>query len=310
MNRSISVVVPVYRSGPGLESLYGRLSTALDAIAGEWEIILVDDASGDGTYDIMCALHERDPRVRLVRFARNTGQHHATLCGLVRARGDLVFTLDDDLQNPPEEMPKFLAKIDEGFDLVIGRIEGGKKHGWYRNLSSRMLQRLIERILGKPRHIALSSYRCMTRRAAARMGAFTGAHVYLPALMFNSVPPERIANVPVEHHAREYGRSTYTLAKLLRLASYLLVNHSSMPLRIMAVWGLLVSTVSLGFAAYVAVDVLVNGSRVTGWPSIAVLVSFLSGNIMLCTGILGEYVGRLVEEGARTSPFPVFEERP
>jgi Glycosyltransferases involved in cell wall biogenesis len=310
MKRMVSVVVPVFRSGRGLEALYVRLARALDGVAGDWEIIFVDDASNDGTFDTMCRLHERDPRVRLVRFARNAGQHHATLCGLTRARGDYVFTLDDDLQNPPEEMSKFIARIDEGYDLVIGRIEGGKKHGWHRNLSSRLLQYLVGRVLAKPRHIALSSYRCMTRRAVAGMVTFTGAHVYMPALMFNAVPADRISNVPVEHHARGYGRSTYTFRKLVRMASYLLINHSSVPLRVVTAWGLVVSVASLGFAGFVATDVLVNGSRVAGWASIAVLVSFMSGNIMFCMGILGEYIGRLVEEGSRASPFPIFEERP
>lgn len=310
MSRSISVVIPVYRSGPSLSPLYDRLVPVLDALTGDWELVLVDDASGDDTFARMCELHARDPRVRLVRFARNMGQHHATLCGLARARGDYVFTIDDDLQNPPEEMPKFIGRLEEGYDLAIGRIEGGKKHSWYRNISSRLLQYLVERVLDKPPHIALSSYRCMTRRAVDRIAIFTGAHVYMPALMFNAVPADRICNVPVRHHERAHGRSSYTFRKLARMASYLLINHSSLPLRFVTGWGLLLSAVSLGFAAFVAVDALVHGSRVSGWPSMAVLISFLSGNIMFCMGILGEYIGRLVEESSRASMFPVFEERP
>lgn len=309
MTRSISVVIPVFRSRETLDALYDRLCRVLDALPHEWEIVLVDDASGDGTFAKMCELHERDARVKLVRFARNAGQHHATLCGLARSRGDYVFTLDDDLQNPPEEIPRFIERIDEGFDLVIGRISGAKKHSWYRNVSSRLLQMLIERVLDKPRDIALSSYRCMSRRAVDSMVTFTGAHVYMPALMFNSVPVDRICNIAVEHHERNAGRSTYTMRKLLRMASYLLINHSSLPLRIMTVWGFLLSLASLAYAAAVSIDVLMNGSPVTGWPTLVVLLSFLSGNIMLSMGILGEYIGRLVQEGSRASQFPVFEER-
>jgi len=310
MSRFISVVVPVYRSGATLEALYARLEPVLSSTAEEWEIILVDDASGDGTFEVMEQLHRRDPRVRLVRFSRNMGQHNAVLCGLKRSRGSHVVTLDDDLQNPPEEIPRFVAKIDEGYDLVIGRIDGGKKHAWHRNLSSRALQMLVNRVLGKPREIALSSYRCMTRRAADSMAVHTGAHVYMPAVMFHSVPHERICNIPVAHHERRHGRSTYTLRKLVRLASYLLINHSSLPLRVVTVWGLILSGVSLGYAAFVALDVLIHGSTVTGWPSLVVLISFLSGNIMFCMGILGEYIGRLVEQASSTSQLPIFEERP
>lgn len=307
--KSISVVVPVFRSGPTLDALYARLAPVLSEAGHDWEIILVDDASNDGTFAAMQALRERDQRVKLVRFSRNMGQHNAVLYGIGISQGDYVVTLDDDLQNPPEEIPRFIAKIDEGHDLVIGRIDGGKKHAFFRNLSSSTLQLLVTKIIGKPRSIALSSYRCMTRRAAKAMARHGGAHVYMPAVMFQSVPLERICNIPVTHHERQHGASTYTFRKLARLASYLLINHSSVPLRVVTIWGLLLSVASLAYAGYVAVEVLLNGSAVTGWPSLVVLISFLSGNIMFCMGILGEYIGRLVEQASSTPPFPVFEER-
>lgn len=308
MTRSISVVIPVYRSRDNLEALYGRLRQVLDLSLLPWEIVLVDDASGDGTFEKMRELHERDHRIKAVRFAHNAGQQHATLCGLVRARGDYVFTLDDDLQNPPEEIPRFIERMNQGYDLVIGRIDGQKQHSWYRNLGSRFVQALVTRILGKPKDIALSSYRCMSRRAVDQITSFTGAHVYLPALMFKSVPVDRICNIAVAHHERSSGRSNYTPRKLLKLASYLLINYSNLPLRVVTVWGFLLSLASLAYAALVAINVLINGSAVSGWPTMVVLVSFLSGNIMLCLGILGEYIGRLVEESSRAARFPVFEE--
>ena len=304
----ISVVVPVYRSGEQLRTLYDRLRAVLDATGQAWEVVLVDDASGDNTFAVMRELHARDPRVRLVRFARNSGQQNATLCGMTRARGDCVITLDDDLQNPPEEIPRFLARLDEGYDLVIGRIEGEKQHRLFRNLGSVLVQRLASRIVGKPRHISLSSYRAISRRAVDIMVSYAGTHVYLPALMFNAVPVDRIANLPVPHHARAAGRSTYTTRKLLKLASYLLINHSSLPLRLATLWGFVVSAASVAYAAWVAVRVLLHGSPITGWPTLVVLVSFLCGNIMLCLGVVGEYIGRLVQENARLAQFPVFEE--
>lgn len=308
MNQSISVVVPVFRSGPMLVPLCERLSAVLSALTEDWEIILVDDASNDGTFEYMLKLHRADRRVKAVRFARNLGQHQATLYGLQLSEGDYVVTLDDDLQNPPEEIPRFVARIDDGYDLVIGKIEGGKRHSLLRNLASSMVQRLIGKILGKPRALALSSFRCMSRRAARAMASYSGAHAYLPALMLGAVPVDRICNIPVAHHPRLEGQSQYTLRKLLKLSSYLLVNHSSLPLRFVTAWGTLLSVASLVYAAFVVVDVLLNGSAVTGWPTLAVLVSFMSGNILMCMGILGEYIGRIVSENARTGQSPVFEE--
>ena len=180
-----------------------------------------------------------DDRVRIIRFARNTGQHHAILCGLQRAHGEYVITLDDDLQNPPEAIPRFLAKVDEGYELVIGEIVGDKLHGGSRNLASRLVQRLVGRILNKPKDLYLSSYRCMTQRTARSLAGFTGVHVYLPALMLASVPPELICNIPVESPPRLKGRSQYTMRKLVKLTSYLLINHSYLPLRFVSGWGFL-----------------------------------------------------------------------
>jgi undecaprenyl-phosphate 4-deoxy-4-formamido-L-arabinose transferase len=304
----VSVVVPVYRTGEQLRALYARLHPVLDGIDPAWELILVDDASGDGTFEVMLALRQEDPRVRLVRFARNAGQQHATLCGLTRARGRYVITLDDDLQNPPEEIPRFIAQLRAGDDLVIGRIEGGKQHKAYRNLGSRTVQALAARIVGKPDHISLSSYRGMSRRAVDSIASYAGAHVYLPALMFSAVPADRISNIPVPHHARGAGQSTYTTRKLLKLASNLLINYSSLPLRAVTMWGFFVSIASVAYALWIALRVFLHGSPISGWPTVVVLVAFLSGNIMLCLGVLGEYIGRLVQENSRLGQFPVYEE--
>ena len=309
MSVEISVVVPTFRSATVLPDLYVRLSAALDAITPDWEVILVDDASNDGTYEVMESLHERDPRFKLIRFVRNMGQHQATLCGMQRATGDYVITLDDDLQNPPEEIPRFLAKLAEGHDLVIGRIEGDKAHSWTRNLSSSMVQALVGAILGKPKGLQLTAYRAMTRRACAQMATFVGAHVYLPALMLSSVPPDRIVNLPVEHHARASGKSTYSLRKLVKLFSYLLINHSYIPLRLVTGFGFLLCVASFGYGLYVTTVAIFGSSTVPGFPSLAILVSFLSGATLLGMGVIGEYVGRLVEESSRSRQFPVFEER-
>jgi len=307
MKRSISIVVPVYKSGPMLKALYERVRAVADGMSDSWELILVDDASGDGTFEHMQKLRESDPRVRLIRFARNMGQPHATLCGLQRVRNDIVFTLDDDLQNPPEEMPRLLDKLDEGYDLVIGKLEV-KRHSPWRNFASWMVHSLASHITGKPKGISMSSQRCMTRRAADSIASYSGANPYLTALIFSSVPVERITNLDVSHDERSAGTSTYTLAKLIKLTSFLLINHSRLPLRFVAYWGLLLSVLSLCFTAWIIIRVLFFGSTATGWPSLAVLITFLSGNIFLCIGILGEYIGRILQENVRTNQFPIFDE--
>lgn len=280
----------------------------MSTLGSDWEIILVDDASNDGSFEEMRRLRAGDDRIKLVRLARNMGQHYATVCGLQRARGRYVLTLDDDLQNPPEAIPDFIAKIDEGYDLVIGQVAGRKGHAWSRNVASRIVQGLVGIILHKPKALTLSSYRCFSRRAADAVASYTGVQPYMPALMLGSVPADRITNLAVAHHPRAAGHSQYTVRKLFKLVSYLLINHSALPLRLVTAWGFLLSAASVLYAFYVVVGVVLRGSPVKGWPTLAVLVSFLSGSMLLGLGVVGEYIGRLVNESARAGQSPVFEE--
>lgn len=303
----LSVVIPVFRSAPLLRSLVQRLTTVLEAEGRPWEIILVDDASPDDSYAVLRELRAADRRVRIIQLARNQGQQHATLCALNYARGAEVITIDDDLQNPPEEITRLLAKLREGYGAVIGRITD-KQHGWWRNAGSRLHQYLAERIIGKPRTLYLSSFRALARPAVDRLVRYKGAHPHISALLLKSLPASAIANVDVRHDRRSVGTSTYSLRKLVKTASFLLINHSYIPLRFMTAWGFTLSLLSVLFAVWVVARVLFFGHAVQGWPSLVVLVAFLSGNILMALGIVGEYLGRLVEEYSVTEQFVVHRE--
>ncbi len=303
----ISVVVPVYRSAALLPHLAQRLKTVLEAQGRPGEINMVDDASPDGSYAVMRELRAQDARVRIVQLARNQGQQHATLCGLNYARGDEVVTIDDDLQNPPEEIAPLLARLREGHAAVIGRIID-KRHGWWRNAGSRVHQALAERIIGKPRGLYLSSFRALSRAAVERLVRYKGAHPHISALLLKSVPAAAVVNLDVRHDARRIGTSSYSLRKLVKTASFLLLNHSYIPLRFMVAWGFFLSALSLLFAAWVVVRVLFFADSVQGWPSLAVLVAFLSGNILMALGVVGEYLGRLVEEFSVSEQFSIHRE--
>lgn len=303
----ISVIVPVFRSAPLLPSLVERLTAALNSEGASWEIILVDDASPDESYAVLQQLRARDPRLRIIQFARNQGQQHATLCGLNYARGAEVVTIDDDLQSAPEEVSRLLAKLRSGYLVVIGRIRI-KRHGWWRNAGSRAHQYLAEKIIGKPPALYLSSFRALSRAAVDRLVRYKGAHPHISALLLKSVPPSAITNVDVSHAPRSAGGSTYSVRKLVRFASFLLINHSYIPLRFMTVWGFTLSLLSLLFAAWVVARALLYGHAPSGWPSISVLIAFLSGNILMALGIVGEYLGRLVEEYSVSEQFAIHRE--
>ena len=303
----ISVVVPVYRSAPLLPALVQRLKGVLEAQGRPWEIVMVDDASPDASWSVLQGLRRADARIRIVQLARNHGQQHATLCGLNYARGDEVVTIDDDLQNPPEEIAPLLARLREGHAAVIGRITD-KRHGWWRNAGSRAHQYLAERIIAKPRGLYLSSFRALSRPAVDRLVRYKGAHPHISALLLKAVPPASVVNVDVRHDPRSVGGSTYSLRKLVKIASFLLFNHSYIPLRFMTAWGFLLSLLSVLFALWVVIRVLFFADSVQGWPSLAVLVAFLSGNILMALGVVGEYLGRLVEEFSVSEQFAVHRE--
>ena len=303
----LSVVVPVYMNRGGLEEFFRRLKPVLEGQTRNWELIMVDDGSTDGSFAVLQKLRKAEPRVKLIQFGHNHGQHHAILCGLQHSQGRAVITLDDDLQNPPEEIPRFLEALAKGHHIVIGRIAEKKQHNWFRNLGSRSVQNLTSAILGKPKDLKFSSYRGLSRQAVDAIAAYRGVHPYLPALILSAVPTASIVNIDVRHDPRHHGTSTYNLRKLIKLASYLLINHSFIPLRMMIYWGILVSLGSLAFAFYVILrELLGHHTGVLGWPSLAVLISFFSGNILLALGVLGEYIGRLVQESATNLQFYIF----
>jgi hypothetical protein len=220
-------------------------------------------------------------------------------------------TIDDDLQCFPEDIPLFIEKLFDGNRVVIGKISANeKKHNWVRNLTSFVNQYLAGKIIGKPKAIRLSSFRAMTLEVAKKLVNYKGAHPHIAAMIFNLVPHSLICNVNIRHAQRVDGKSsTYSLSKLVKTLSYLVINHSYMPLRFMVGWGIAISLLSMTYAMWVAGRTLIGDHSVPGWTSLAVLVSFLSGNILFALGILGEYIGRLVEEASNIEQFSVFEER-
>lgn len=307
---SISLVVPVYRSASTLAIFYERAHQALQEICDDWEIILVDDASPDLTWLAAMSLREQDTRVKVIRFAKNKGQQHATLCGMSYAKKRYVVTIDDDLQCFPEDLPLFVEQLNAGKHVVIGKISTTeKKHSAWRNLASRFNQRLVSRIMGKPNDFALSSYRAMSLAVVKQLVKYQGSHPHIAAMIFNSVPMSMMANVPIRHSARADGEAgTYTLGKLVKTISFLIVNYSLLPLRYVSIWGFIVSISSILFAVFITLRTLFTDHAVPGWASLAILISFLTGNILLALGIQGEYLGRLVENATNLSQFPIIEE--
>ena len=289
----LSVVSPVYGCAEALPELCRRLAVALTPITSDYEILLVNDASRDGAWDVICALAAADQRIKGIDLSRNFGQHYAITAGLDFARGDWVVVMDCDLQDQPEEIPKLYQKAQEGFDVVFARRAQRRDHGLKR-LSSRLFYRVFDYLteqhsdpaianFGIYRHTVIANVRRM--RESAR--AFP---LFVRWLGFPSVA------IDVAHAPRFAGRSGYNFSKLLHLAINSIVAQSNRPLRLSIKFGFLMAFCSLLFGAWHVLRYLFHGVPVAGWTSVFVSIWLLGGLMFMNIGFLGLYIGRIYDE--------------
>ncbi|MGI8820790.1 MAG: glycosyltransferase family 2 protein [Chthoniobacterales bacterium] len=286
---TLSIVVPLYNSAETLPRLLHELSAL--QIDGGCEIVLVNDGSRDATEAIALQLIESCALpVTFVSLSRNFGEHNAVLAGLRASTGRFVVTMDDDLQNPPGEVPKLLAAAqDERRDVVYSVFEK-KEHAWWRNLGSTLTNKFADWSIDKPRGLYLSSFRCLSRFLVDEIIQSANPYPYIDALIFQVT--QNVGVVTVRHDPRAAGESGYTLRALLRLWMSMLVNASVMPLRVATLLGLAMSV--LGFFSFVAV--LINHftqNEPLGWGSLMSALLVFSGAQLLLLGMVGEYIGRI-----------------
>jgi len=290
----ISVVVPVYNSSQCLPELLRRIALQLNELGKRHEVILVDDASPDDSWDVIRELAQY-PQLTAVRLMRNRGQAFATLCGLEHARGEIVVTMDDDLQQPPEELPKLLDALesDPEIDCVFGYFEE-KKHAAYRNLGSRAIRWVNARSFGLPRDVRPSSFRAMRKRLADAILQHRTLNPAIAALVCGST--RRIASVPVRHAERYAGESNYTLSKQFRLALDNICNVSMLPLRAVSLLGMGICLLSAVLVVFFLYRYFTGQIGVAGWTTVVIMISFFSGVILLSLGVIGEYIVRILRE--------------
>jgi undecaprenyl-phosphate 4-deoxy-4-formamido-L-arabinose transferase len=301
----LSVVIPVYNEADNLEPLFARLTAVLDWIGRPYEILFTNDGSRDRSLALLRGFQQRYPReVRVIDFNGNFGQHMAIMAAFERVRGEVVVTLDADLQNPPEELPKLLAAIDAGHD-VVGSYRRERKDNVLRRWASRVLNGVRERttrIRMRDQGCMLRAYR---RHIVEAIAASNESSTFIPALAVNYAtnPTE----VEVEHAARAAGESKYRLYDLVRLNFDLMTGFSVLPLQLFTVFGLLTALGSLGFVAFLFVRRLVVGPEAEGVFTLFAILYFLVGVGILGLGLVGEYVARIYQEVRRRPRFVIRE---
>ncbi|MFA5059711.1 MAG: glycosyltransferase family 2 protein [Candidatus Omnitrophota bacterium] len=291
MNKtSISIVVPVYNSELSLRDLCQRLTAVLPAVSSQFEIILVDDASRDRSWEVIKELAGKDKRIKGLKLVRNFGQHNALLCGLRKAKHEIIVTLDDDLQNPPEEIPKMIAKLEEGFDVVYG-FPQKQQHGFWRDAASQLTKMVLQNSMGVATARNISSFRAFRSYLRCAFEDYSDAFVFIDVLL--TWGTSKFTSIAVRHDPRFKGESNYTLRKLLIHAANLITGFSTLPLRLASVIGFIMMLFGVGVFIYVLVRWAIEGSRVPGFPFLASIIAIFSGAQLFSLGIIGEYLSRI-----------------
>jgi undecaprenyl-phosphate 4-deoxy-4-formamido-L-arabinose transferase len=297
---SLSIVVPVFNAENSLIPLVERLDPVLRSAAGSFEVILVDDGSRDGSWRVIEQLHARYVWVRGLRMMRNYGQHNATLCGIRDARGEVVITMDDDLQHPPEQIPVLLAKLAEGFDVVYGS-PVAERHGLWRDLASKITKLALQSVLGARTARQVSGFRALRTHLRQAFADFRGAFVSLDVLLTWSTT--RFTAVRVPHEFRMIGRSNYTFFKLVSHALNMLTGFSTLPLQFASLLGFTAMLLGIGLLMMVLVRYFIHGVVMPGFTVLASVICIFSGTQLVTLGMMGEYLARVHD---RTLDRPIY----
>ena len=300
-----SIVVPVYNSEPMLEELYERIKTVFEqTIHQQFELILVDDGSRDNSFTVMQQLRAKDRRVKIIQMAKNFGQHPAILCGFSYVKGDFVVTMDDDLQHPPEELPKLIDVMNErdDVDVILAKYKG-RQHNFIRRLGTRLSVYATSKMLKKDPELEITSFRLMRRFI---VDALLETDTYLPQIGNLLVQTSnRIINVPVRHEARAHGKSGYPFTKLVKDLVFDITNHSAFPLILVRNIGLLGFSVSFLLGLFYLIRYFISGSSVQGWTSMILVMLAGFSLTLFSLGVIGMYLMNILHEARKLPNYTI-----
>jgi undecaprenyl-phosphate 4-deoxy-4-formamido-L-arabinose transferase len=290
---AISVLVPILNEEESIRELHARQSKTLDALGRTYEIVYINDGSTDSTQEILEEFHSQDNHVRVVEFNRNYGQHMALFAGMERSQGEIVITIDADLQNPPEEIPRLVAKIDEGYEIV-GTYRRQRQDSIFRTLPSYIVNKITARLVG----VKLRDWGCMLRAyrrdIVDSMNMCGESAAFIPALAATFA--RKVAEIEVAHEARKKGTTKYSLFRLLHLNFDLMTGFSLLPIQFIGFLGVAIALVGVVFAVFLFIRRLMLGPEVEGVFTLFAINFVFMGVMIFALGIIGEYIGRIYQQ--------------
>ena len=303
--RSLSIVVPVYNSEQILPHFIERLAVTLPDLADEYEVILVNDGSRDDSWTVVQELARTRSWLRGICLMRNYGQHNALLCGIRQARGEIIVTMDDDLQHPPEEIARLLAELDNGFDVIYGAPRNDN-HSFWRNIASETTKIVLQNSMGAEVARRISAFRAFRGYLKNAFADYGGSFVSIDVLL--TWGTTKFAAIFVEHNPRLTGTSNYTLRKLITHAVNMITGFSILPLQAASVVGFSFTIFGIVILIYVVGRYLLEGgSQVPGFPFLAAMIAIFSGVQLFSLGVIGEYLARMYTRSMNRPSYQILE---
>lgn len=286
----VSIIIPVYNGSKTIGPLVEELETEL-AKQTQLEVVLINDCSpSDNSAEVCRELANTKPWIVFLNLSKNYGEHNAVMAGLAHCSGDVAVIIDDDFQNPPQEIIKLIDEIQKGYDVVFSRYDK-KEHHYFRNLGSRLNSWTAQILLQKPKGLYLSSFKAINRFVINELTQYVGPYPYIDGLILQVT--QSYSTVTVQHNARQEGESGYTVKKLLALYFNMFTNFSILPLRIASVTGFIFAAIGLILTIVFTIEKFINPNIPMGWASVIVFMSLFAGIQLLALGMIGEYLGRL-----------------
>lgn len=299
---NISVVIPVYNAEGCLRELYQRLKVQLQSLGCEWEIIMVEDCGIDDSWTVINQLVDEDEHVKGLKLSRNYGQHSAVLCGIREAKYNIVITLDDDLQHPPEEIPKLLNRLHEGYDVVYGAPER-IRHGFLRKIASTITKITLQKVMGAKAAKNISAFRVFKTRLRDAFVHYRSPFVSIDVLL--TWGAKSFSSVFVKHEARMIGKTNYTFRMLVTHSFNMMTGFSTIPLQLASVIGFVFTIFGIVVFVYVLIRYFSVGKVVPGFPFLASIIAIFAGAQLFALGIMGEYLSRMYFRLMEQPPYVV-----